>query len=143
MLPKMTELKEQEITHILKTWPIFFQAIKRGTKTAEIRKNDRDFQVGDRIILKEWEPTTEKYTGEFVEVTITHILQDTSIGLQDGYCLLSFIPSGYIKRPELELIDDDSIFEIYKRRNRFSTDQRWITKVAQAQLEADRKKVEG
>ena len=41
-------------THELKIYPKYFEAILDGKKTFEIRKNDRYFHVGDRIVLKEW-----------------------------------------------------------------------------------------
>ena len=42
--------------HELKSWPEFFNSVMDGSKTFEIRNNDRHFQVGDRLILKEFEP---------------------------------------------------------------------------------------
>ncbi len=42
--------------HELKTWPEPFEAIRRGMKTCEIRKNDRDFKAGDILELVEWDP---------------------------------------------------------------------------------------
>jgi hypothetical protein len=40
--------------HDLKIHPIYYSAIIRGDKIFEIRKNDRDFAVGDEIILHEF-----------------------------------------------------------------------------------------
>ncbi len=34
-------------THNLKTWMPFYQDVIDGRKTFELRKNDRDYQVGD------------------------------------------------------------------------------------------------
>lgn len=42
------------MTHHLKTKPEYFQAVINGKKPFEIRYNDRNFQVGDRVILEEY-----------------------------------------------------------------------------------------
>ncbi|MEG0259568.1 MAG: DUF3850 domain-containing protein [Lysinibacillus sp.] len=39
-------------THDLKILPEYLEAVVSGKKTFEIRKNDRDFQVGDRIFFE-------------------------------------------------------------------------------------------
>jgi len=39
-------------THELKCWPTYFDAVARGEKTFEVRKNDRFFQQGDTVVLK-------------------------------------------------------------------------------------------
>lgn len=38
--------------HILKCHPVYFDAIERGDKTFEIRRDDRGFQKGDTLILQ-------------------------------------------------------------------------------------------
>jgi hypothetical protein len=40
--------------HELKSWPEFFSAIETGEKTFELRRNDRNYQVGDVLVLREW-----------------------------------------------------------------------------------------
>lgn len=47
----------------LKNYPPRFQEIKSGLRTSDIRANDRDFKVGDTIIL--WEGQMEG--GEFIK----------------------------------------------------------------------------
>lgn len=42
--------------HFLKTWPKFFEHVRARKKTFEYRKNDRNFQFGDYVILQEWDP---------------------------------------------------------------------------------------
>lgn len=56
-----------------------------GNKPFEIRKNDRDFQVGDVLILKEWDNI--KYSGREIGAVVRYVLRDF-IGLQEGYVAL-------------------------------------------------------
>lgn len=58
-------------THELKILSEYFWDIAEGRKTFEIRKNDRNFQVGDYLILKEFKE--EKHTGWKITVEVTYI----------------------------------------------------------------------
>ncbi len=42
--------------HELKIWPAYYSRIVDGSKTFEVRNNDRAFQMGDIVVLKEWDP---------------------------------------------------------------------------------------
>lgn len=42
--------------HELKTWPEFFEPVAHGDKTFELRFNDRDYQPGDVLHLREFTP---------------------------------------------------------------------------------------
>lgn len=81
----MTKLTTDRV-HELKIYPEFFHPVCTGNKHAELRKNDRDYQVGDTLHLYEYSHTTGR-TSEYVNVIVTHIA-DVSDWLPD-YVLLS------------------------------------------------------
>lgn len=74
--------------HDLKTWPPYFQAVVSGRKPFEVREDDRNFQVGDRLLLREWDPKYKHHTGRKVTCEVTYKLQGGSFGIQEGYCVL-------------------------------------------------------
>lgn len=63
--------------HALKTLPEYFEAVRKGDKTFELRKNDRDFKVGDYLALNEWDG--KKYTGRALLAKITYMLDPNDI----------------------------------------------------------------
>jgi len=76
-------------SHYLKTVQPFFSEVKKGTKTFEHRRNDRDFQVGDEVYLQEYDMRHNSFSGEEVRVLITYVLTDRA-GLDDAFCIFSF-----------------------------------------------------
>jgi hypothetical protein len=66
------------ILHELKTWPESFQPILQNKKNFEIRVNDRNYQVGDKLLLLEWDPQTQQYTGRRCYRQISYILHKSS-----------------------------------------------------------------
>jgi hypothetical protein len=46
-----------------KTWPVLFEKVKSNKKHFDVRLADFKIKKGDKIILKEWNPKTKKYTG--------------------------------------------------------------------------------
>lgn len=45
------------MNHDLKIWPQYYCRVADGSKTFEVRENDRGFQSGDTVTLKEWDPS--------------------------------------------------------------------------------------
>jgi hypothetical protein len=76
-------------THELKTWPEAFEAMVQGFKVHEIRQDDRDFQVGDTLLLREWDPSTEEYSDRWMEVEITYLSRGPEWGIPDGVVVMS------------------------------------------------------
>ena len=75
--------------HYLKSLSKYFRAVEAGSKTFEIRKNDRHFKVGDKIVLWEHKSENKKLmaTGRFLIRKISHITAFPD-GLRPGYVVL-------------------------------------------------------
>lgn len=95
------------MTHELKILPEYYDAIRRGVKRFEIRKNNRDFQAGDVLWLKEWDGDEEQYTGNEMVVRVLYVLYGNGdYGLTEGYCIMSIVD------PETDIIQgrtDDKV----------------------------------
>lgn len=77
------------MTHELKILPEYFEEVVHGNKRFELRRFDRDYQIGDIVWLEEFDG--ENYTGKKIAVEIKYILRDCEIyGLKDGFCIFGF-----------------------------------------------------
>lgn len=82
--------------HDLKILPPYFAAVLDGRKTFEIRKDDRGFQAGDTVTLREYDPEYKgwavseerKYTGRQYSATIGYV---TAYEQQPGYVVFSLL----------------------------------------------------
>ncbi len=87
-------MSKAKVMHKLKTYPFFYQYVESGDKTFEIRTNDRDYHVGDILLLQEWHDS--KYTGRECKREITFII--TLRPILDNYVGMSIKPvSGVLK----------------------------------------------
>ena len=73
-------------SHNLKIHRQHFGPVQLGLKTAELRLNDRDFKVGDWLILNEWD---NGYTGQQVARKVVYVADVGDIA--EGYVLMSMI----------------------------------------------------
>lgn len=67
--------------HELKTWPNAFAGLRAGLKTHECRRWDREFEIGHVLKLREWDPQTKEYTGEYLWREITWITDPSTYGM--------------------------------------------------------------
>ena len=73
--------------HNLKLLTTFCDDVYNGIKTFEIRENDRNYHVGDCLVLREW--NGREFTGRNIVRYVSYILYDWQAGLKDGYCIMS------------------------------------------------------
>jgi hypothetical protein len=76
-------------SHILKIDSFFFDAVKRREKTAEVRFNDRNYQLGDTLIIYPVDSDFNRVGLDECWRVITHIVHGGQYGIESGYCLLS------------------------------------------------------
>lgn len=99
--------------HAIKIKEVYFKAVLSGEKTFEIRKNDRDYQVGDIIhfvpvddecgMIIPHDPNAYK---------ITYVFHGGEYGLEEGYCVFGIIPEAYDSENRNNAIDE--IIEVVK-----------------------------
>lgn len=86
-------------SHDLKCVPSQFEAVLSGEKPWEFRENDRDFMVGDELVLREWDPASprcgsrrkgdEKYTGRAIRARVVYVLHGGRFGIPAGFCIMT------------------------------------------------------
>lgn len=92
-------------THKLKIQDHFYRAIETGYKTFEVRKDDRDFGIGDNIEFTTIDGETRE--GQWkITYKLTH--EDFPEGIPEGYCILGIYP--------IHRISDRRLFEIINRK---------------------------
>jgi hypothetical protein len=95
------------MVHVLKSWPEFFEPVLLGVKTAELRYNDRRYEAGDVLVMREWEPSRSVFTGRECARRVTHVLHGVGTvgaiaplrGLSANYVLLSMREIEYVISP--------------------------------------------
>lgn len=85
----MTKQYPYHPSHSLKIWPEFFNAISSGAKRFEVRKNDRDYALGDQIHFREFDPDKNDYTGRYISMArITYVMPGGEFGIDPDYVVL-------------------------------------------------------
>lgn len=83
---EVPETVKDDRRHKLKLAKMFFEDVRLGRKSFELRKNDRDYQIGDILELREMD--NGEPTGRVIEKEITYILEGFA-GLKEDYCILA------------------------------------------------------
>jgi ASC-1-like (ASCH) protein len=75
------------VVYLLKTQPEYFNAVRAGEKTFELRKDDRGYKVGDELHLQELKENGDT-TGRCIAVEVTYILRGPIFGLMAGWVIM-------------------------------------------------------
>ncbi len=103
--------------HELKILPQYFEAVLSDNKPFEIRKNDRNFQVGDQAILKEYSQECS-YTGRKVKCDIVYVMTDSEY-VKEGFAVLGIkkCDNIFVKLP-CNVGDTVYVIRTYKKRKK-------------------------
>ena len=87
---ELDDLLDRCRVHHVKIRTEWFELLQSGAKPCEIRKNDRGYEIGDRIVLHEITATADgdKPTGRELVRRISLVVETE--GIAEGYCLLCF-----------------------------------------------------
>ncbi len=78
---------------------MYFREVECGNKKFELRKNDRDYLIGDYLLLREWD--FNGYTGRAILTRITYMLQiEALIKTKEPWVILSISCLRYFQRYE-------------------------------------------
>lgn len=81
-----------EYDHELKVAPPYIHAISSGEKKFEVRRDDRGFQRGHVLWLREYDDkgtSSRRYTGNSEYVQVDWILTGGQFGIEPGYVVMS------------------------------------------------------
>ena len=84
-----SENKVSKGFHELKTHPEYFESIWNREKLFEVRKDDRNYQVGDNLKLREYDPFSSNFSTREIYANIAYKLEGGQFGIEEGFCVLS------------------------------------------------------
>lgn len=90
------ETTSTPVTHKVKSWPCYFQPMVDGHKKHDMRNmKDREYKIGDKMLLQEFDHTNGEYTNREALFEITYITSVntpcalSSAMLDNNACILS------------------------------------------------------
>ena len=88
----LSDNKPDHKIHEIKIAAMYYEDVVSGKKSFELRKNDRGYKQGDKLIMLEFKDG--KHTGRIINADIVYMLEDYT-GLAEGYCILGIQVTNY------------------------------------------------
>lgn len=83
--PQEEPTEKNERVHYIRLAATYYNDVATGKKPFELRKNDRDYKVGDILEMNEFKDG--RNTGRVIRCRVSYMLEGYT-GLTDGYCIL-------------------------------------------------------
>jgi hypothetical protein len=104
--------------HVLKTWSPYFEAHRDGLKPWELRRDDREYRVGDFLVLRQFEPEARVpglatgpsrgiWGGEYVVSKVIYVARGSVLPV-------GLVPEGYVLMT-LAGVSDQEFVEVMRR----------------------------
>lgn len=90
-------MSSAETVHQLKTHARYWDAVENGSKTFEVRRNDRAFQTGDILELEKVENDPphayvtapgHRFSKMVIRKRVSYLLQGGQFGIDPAFCVL-------------------------------------------------------
>lgn len=76
------------VTHRIKTISTYFKSVACGSKTFEVRRNDRGYAVGDDLVLLDCDEAGN-LSGKELRVRVVYLLPGGEFGIHPDYCVMA------------------------------------------------------
>lgn len=75
--------------HHLQSWPGEFQATWDGRKTFDLRSSVKGYELGDVLVLQEYDPDKNLYSGRTISALVMFVLPCGQLDLPRDLCVMS------------------------------------------------------
>jgi hypothetical protein len=73
--------------HEIKIHTVYYNRVLEGVKPFEIREDDRDYQVGDILLMREFDPERGEYISHSAPIRAL-VTYKSTFQQKDGWCVL-------------------------------------------------------
>ena len=77
--------------HELKCWSGFFNLVWEGVKTFEYRVDDRQYNEGDDLVVRDWDKDKSEYRGRYYTAKVGYVLHCATFDGSTGWVILSLL----------------------------------------------------
>lgn len=77
--PRLYQLYNSNVIIEKKIWSEYFEDVASGNKNFELRLADWEINIGDTLVLKEWDHNKKEYTGREIRRAVTYVIKTKDV----------------------------------------------------------------